>query len=138
MGNFGIGNRHAILVTFPDNVFLTIWKILRNLGWFLARNFGAHLSGWVGLRVKAMAWAFLAPDAIPSNLLQNKLSNQESLLTWEFLREHGFGPDRYITLRGKPSTVTLPELAEVIVAEPLSSLGFCDDTGERMVAARML
>ena len=52
------------------------------------------------------------------------------------LREHGFGPDQYITLRGTPASVRLPERVDVVVAEPLSSMGFCDDTGERMATAR--
>ncbi|MBD90233.1 MAG: hypothetical protein CL940_07835 [Deltaproteobacteria bacterium] len=51
-------------------------------------------------------------------------------------REHGFGPDQYVTLRGTPATVSLPERVDVVVAEPLSSIGFCDDTGERMTLAR--
>ena len=40
----------------------TRWKILRNFWRFLARNFDAHLSGWVGLGVKAMTWAFCAAE----------------------------------------------------------------------------
>jgi hypothetical protein len=51
------------------------------------------------------------------------------------LREHGFGPDKYIIVRGTPATVALPERVDVLVAEPLSSLGFCDETGERMATA---
>ena len=38
------------------------WKILRNFWRLLAQNFGAHLSGWVRLRAKAMTWAFFAPE----------------------------------------------------------------------------
>ena len=50
--------------------------------------------------------------------------------------ERGLDGDRYITVCGHPDTVELPERVDVIVAEPLSSLGFCDDTGQRMTAAR--
>lgn len=51
-------------------------------------------------------------------------------------QDNGFGADQYITLCGHPSTVDLPERVEVLVAEPLSSLGFCPDTGRRMMVAR--
>jgi len=52
------------------------------------------------------------------------------------VREGGFSDEQYITLCGQPDTVDLPEKAEVLVAEPLSSLGFCADTGQRMAIAR--
>jgi predicted O-methyltransferase YrrM len=52
------------------------------------------------------------------------------------VREDGLADDRYITVCGHPATVDLPERVDVLVAEPLSSLGFCDDTGQRMTAAR--
>lgn len=50
--------------------------------------------------------------------------------------EHGYGPDVYVTICAHPGEVTLPERADIIVAEPLSSIGFCEDTGERMALAR--
>ena len=37
-------------------------KILRNFWRLLAQNFGAHLSGWVRLRVKAMTRTSFAPE----------------------------------------------------------------------------
>lgn len=54
----------------------------------------------------------------------------------ESLRDHGFDEHQYITLCGTPSTVALPERVDVLVAEPLSSIGFCEDTGTRMATAR--
>jgi protein arginine N-methyltransferase 1 len=54
----------------------------------------------------------------------------------ESVRDHGFEDGQFITICGEPSTVDLPERADVLVAEPLSSLGFCEDTGERMNIAR--
>lgn len=51
-------------------------------------------------------------------------------------QDHGFGPDEYVTLCGHPRDVVMPERADIIVAEPLSSIGFCADTGERMSVAR--
>ena len=37
-------------------------KILRKFWRLLAQNFGAHLSGRVRLRAKAMTWDFFAPE----------------------------------------------------------------------------
>ena len=51
-------------------------------------------------------------------------------------REYGFSEERYITVCGEPKSVTLPERVDVIVAEPLSSVGFSADTGARMESAR--
>jgi type I protein arginine methyltransferase len=51
-------------------------------------------------------------------------------------RDNGFGPDQYVVMRGTPATVVLPDRVDMIVAEPLSSMGFCEDTGERMATAR--
>ena len=54
----------------------------------------------------------------------------------ESVLEHGFDEARFVTFRGDPSTVELPEQVDVIVAEPLSSLGFDDEAGQRMNVAR--
>jgi len=50
--------------------------------------------------------------------------------------ERGLDGGRYITVCGHPETIELDEQIDVLVAEPLTSLGFCDDTGQRMTAAR--
>ena len=56
-------------VQFWGNVRTTLFspfgprrKILRNFWRLLAQNFGAHLSGWVRLRAKAMTWTLFAPE----------------------------------------------------------------------------
>ena len=50
-------------------------KILRIFGRLLAQNCGAHLSGWVRLRAKAMTWAFFAPELekwVSGRVLENR------------------------------------------------------------------
>ena len=67
----------------------TRWKILRNFWRFLARNFDAHLSGWVGLGVKAMTWAFFAAELekrVSGRKNVEKKSSQNGVcLVWKLL-----------------------------------------------------
>ena len=56
---------HAILGEFWGTLFSPIGHgrtISRNFWHTLAQNFVAHLSGWVRLWARAMAWAFLASE----------------------------------------------------------------------------
>jgi len=52
------------------------------------------------------------------------------------VRDYGFSEERYITVCADPKSAELPERVDVIVAEPLSSIGFSADTGGRMESAR--
>ena len=63
-------------------------------------------------------------------------SDPEALaLSLRSVQEHGFTAEQYITVCGHPGSIQLPERVDVIASEPLSSLGFCEDTGRRMTVA---
>jgi len=52
------------------------------------------------------------------------------------LAGHGFGPDRFIPIRGLSTRVELPEKVDVILSETLDSTGFGENTGTYMEDAK--
>jgi type I protein arginine methyltransferase len=52
------------------------------------------------------------------------------------LNAHGFGPDRFIPIRGISTRVEIPEKVDVILSETLDSTGFGENTGTYMEDAK--
>jgi predicted RNA methylase len=53
------------------------------------------------------------------------------------LKAHGFGPDRFVPVRGISTRVDLPETVDVILSETLDSTGFGENTGTYMEDAKL-
>ena len=52
------------------------------------------------------------------------------------LASHGFGPERFIPIRGLSTRIGLPEKVDVILSETLDSTGFGENTGTYMEDAK--